>query len=221
MENFNHNIASLTYLTNPLYQKILKKKSQKNTDKESDTSKSDIKFYRKRISSLTKEMLKGDIPDNTLIKSIYETYVNGLIKYFKIMDTTDIIQKQYDNDNIDDNIDNNNDNNDNNDNDNVESELNLKEINMSSLLKPYNVNTLDNFVVKQQNETNDTKVIPIILEVDLKEPSLKRKGIKDKDKKEKVKNVKDKDVKDVKDVKEEKVEVKKMDDKKVKDKNNG
>ena len=216
MENFNHNIASLTYLTNPLYQKILKKKSQ--TDKESDTSKSDIKFYRKRISSLTKEMLKGEIPDNTLIKSIYETYVNGLIKYFKIMDTTDIIQKQYDNDN---NNDNDNDDNIDNDNDNVASELNLKEINMSSLLKPYNVNTLDNFVVKQQNETNDTKVIPIILEVDLKEPSLKRKGIKDKDKKEKVKNVKDKDVKDVKDVKEEKVEVKKMDDKKVEDKNNG
>lgn len=214
MENFNHNIASLTYLTNPLYQKILKKKSQTDTDKESDTSKSDIKFYRKRISSLTKEMLKGDIPDNTLIKSIYETYVNGLIKYFKIMDTTDIIQKQYDNN--DDNIDDNNDN----ENDNVASELNLKEINMSSLLKPYNVNTLDNFVVKQQNETNDTKVIPIILEVDLKEPSLKRKGIKDKEKKEKVKNVKDKDVKDVKDVKEEKVEVKKMDDKKVEDKNN-
>jgi hypothetical protein len=203
MENFNHNIASLTYLTNPLYQKILKKKSQKDTDKESDTSKSDIKFYRKRISSLTKEMLKGDIPDNTLLKSIYETYVNGLIKYFKIMDTTDIIQKQYDNDNNNDN-DNDNDNID-NDNDNVESELNLKEINMSSLLKPYNVNTLDNFVVKQQNETNDTKIIPIILEVDLKEPSLKRKGIKDKDKKEKVKDVKDKNV----NLNEEKVEVKK------------
>ena len=40
------------------------------------------------------------------------------------------------------------------------------------------VATLDNFVIKQHNESKDTRIIPVILDIDLKEPSLKKKGIK-------------------------------------------
>ena len=46
-------------------------------------------------------------------------------------------------------------------------------------------NTLDNFVIKQHNDSNETKIIPIILDVNLKEPSLKTKGVREKSKKKK------------------------------------
>jgi len=201
MENYDTKIASLTYLTNPLYQQILKQQTQ-NTVK---NNKSDIKFYRKRITALTKDMLKGEIPDNSYIKTIYETYVNGLIKYFKMVDTTDIIQQQYlngaseagtseagtseagtseagtseagtseagtgtseagtsagtsagtgasaDLDLLDDLLTN----------------ANPKEINIDNAMmrKHIGVSTLDNFVIKQPNESNETRIIPLIIEVD-------------------------------------------------------
>ena len=91
MEPFDTKHASLTYLTNPIYQQILKQQPQATVC----NNKSDIKFYRKRITALTKDMLKGEIPENSYIKTIYDTYVTGLIKYFKMVDTTDIIQQQY------------------------------------------------------------------------------------------------------------------------------
>jgi len=160
-------------------------------------SKSDIKFYRKRITALTKDMLKGDIPDNSYIKVIYESYVNGLIKYFKMVDTSDIIQQQYLNEasevgagtsanevgagtsanevvaatnTLDIPIDIPNSN---------------KEITIDNTMmrKHSGVSTLDNFVIKQSNDSKETRIIPLIIDVDLKEPSLKKKGVKEKVKK--------------------------------------
>ena len=184
MEPFDTKIASLTYLTNPLYQQIIKQQKELKAA----SNKSDIKFYRKRISSLTKDMLKGEIPDNTYIKSIYETYVNGLIKYFKTVDTTDIIQKQYqaevsqvseptivDSD---------------------EEQLStIKEVSIDKaddllMRKISGPSTLDNFVIKTQHENPDTRIIPVIIDIDLKEPSLKTKGVKDKVKKTQLKPTK-------------------------------
>jgi hypothetical protein len=179
MEPFDTKIASLTYLTNPLYQQVLKQQTQNTVH----NNKSDIKFYRKRITALTKDMLKGDIPENSYIKTIYETYVNGLIKYFKMVDTSDIIQQQYVEDaapaseaaaaaspltipqtNKEITIDNN-----------------------TMMRKHTGVSTLDNFVIKQPNESKETRIIPLIIDVDLKEPSLKKKGVKEKIKKGEVK----------------------------------
>ena len=180
MEEFDTKQASLLYLTNQLYQQIIKQQKENK----STTSKSDIKFYRKRITSLTKEMLKGDIPDNTYIKHIYETYVNELIKYFKMIDTRDIIQKQYEEEQEDKTLDTI-----------LEEELevidNKKEIIISSssinncmMRKIPNIPSLDNFVIKLNDESKETRIIPVILDVNLKEPSLKKKGVKDKIKRE-------------------------------------
>lgn len=190
MESFDTKFASLTYLTNPLYQQIIKQQKELKTA----TNKSDIKFYRKRISSLTKDMLKGEIPDNEYIKSIYDTYVNGLIKYFKMVDTTDIIQKQYGDEVIktaEENIlfkqseci--------------IEELSNIKEVSIDKtddllMRKISGPSTLDNFVIKTQHENTDTRIIPVIIDVDLKEPSLKKKGVKDKVKKGKSKNMNNK-----------------------------
>ena len=202
MEPYDTKVASLTYLTNPLYQQILKQQT-KNTVA---NNKSDIKFYRKRITALTKDMLKGEIPDNSYIKLIYDTYVNGLIKYFKTQDTTDIIQKQYeDNAEVASAVEAVAANEGANevganevDTDNAEvsgdetKEITINNMNNNLFRKCPGVATLDNFVIKQHNETNQTRIIPIILEVDLKEPSLKKKGVKDKVKKGKSNNKKNK-----------------------------
>ena len=59
--------ATLEYLTNPVYYKSVKKTSDKINNK---INKEDIKFYRKRITSLTKEMLKGVFPNEPLKKNI-------------------------------------------------------------------------------------------------------------------------------------------------------
>jgi len=210
MEPYDTKIASLTYLTNPLYQQIMKQQTKNAVA----NNKSDIKFYRKRITALTKEMLKGDMPDNSYIKTIYDTYVNGLIKYFKMQDTTDIIQKQYadsaevsganavgtianevdtnevanavDANAVDANaVDANAVDANEVDSDNAEVSLDetkaitIDNMNDSLFRKCPGVATLDNFVIKH-NDTNQTRIIPIILEVDLKEPSLKKKGVKAK-----------------------------------------
>ena len=148
MEPFDAKIASLTYLTNPLYQQIIKQQSQAVVS----NNKSDIKFYRKRITALTKDMLKGEIPENNYIKTIYETYVTGLIKYFKMVDTTDIIQQQYlqagegANTVLENAV--------------LENEVLENEVlenaagNMNEqLMRKHTINTtLDNFVIKKQND---------------------------------------------------------------------
>ena len=189
MEEFDTKIASLTYLTNPLYQQIIKQQKEIKAA----SNKSDIKFYRKRISSLTKDMLKGEIPDNDYIKSIYDTYVNGLIKYFKMVDTTDIIQKQYE-------VEDTQKTEENTLFKEAEAEIEsiistIKEVNIDKaddllMRKISGPSTLDNFVIKTQHENSDTRIIPVIIDVDLKEPSLKKKGVKDKVKKDTSKNTK-------------------------------
>ena len=204
MEQFDTKIASLTYLTNPLYQQSINKQT-KNTV---SNNKSDIKFYRKRITALTKDMLKGEIPENNYIRSIYETYVNGLIKYFKMVDTSDIIQKQYvaDANELDEIVGANANEVANEvvaneveaNADAVDTDVDLDSIKLDTkkeitihnmnddLIRKYTTSaTLDNFVIKQHNETKDTRIIPIIIDVDLKEPSLKTKGVKEKPKREK------------------------------------
>ena len=204
METFDTKIASLMYLTNPLYQGILKQKNQPKAE----TKKADIKFYRKRISALTKDMLKGDIPNNTFIKTLYETYVNGLVNYFKMIDTNDIIQQQYGaaaleagaatlegsldaavegsldaalEGSLDAALEGS-----------LEAgDINLENMNDCLIRKHASINTLDNFVIKKNTTENDIRIIPVILDVDLTNPTLKTKGVKDKGVKGKSKSKKE------------------------------
>ncbi len=85
---------TLEFLTNPLYHTMINSKSGLiNTSK---INKQDIKFYRKRIYALSKDLLKGDSPNDSL-KKIHDDYVNAAINYLKMIDTKDIIQEQYKN----------------------------------------------------------------------------------------------------------------------------
>ena len=117
-------------------------------------------------------MLKDAVPSKGL-KEIHDDYVRNLIKYFKIVDKTDIIQDQYDLDKGKD------------DNKDLVCEINeenilLLEANELMMKKPILNSTLNNYVVCTSTHASETRIIPVKLDIDLNSPSLKTKGIKAK-----------------------------------------
>ena len=174
--------ATLAFFTNPMYLNTLKRK---NLLVEKDNT-SDVKFYRKRIISLFKDLLKGEEePPTKELKEIYNVFVNTAIKYFERVDTKDIIQEQYHKD--------------------VEEEegsakedllnniggkdlFTIDEANDIMMRKTINVASLDNYIIfpKQDISGNQLRVIPLKMEIDLKTPDLKTKGVKTKIKKSKL-----------------------------------
>ena len=81
---------TLAYLTNPLYQSELARKVQVR----SEVDISDVKFYKKRIIAITREMFRKDGPSEDL-KRIHSEYVTSVIKHFKMTDKKDILQDEY------------------------------------------------------------------------------------------------------------------------------
>jgi hypothetical protein len=173
----------LDFLVNPMYHM----KKQKELKKDNSA---DIKFYRKRIISLCKEMLKGHFESQEL-KQIHENYVIQLISYFKMKDTSDILQAQYDSKQ-----------------ENTPSaqpkeaqqteaqaeqaqptevqpmEAQTKEITNTehdinkNLMRKKNTSTLDNYVTVVKKETE--KSYPVKKEINLKTSSLKNKGVRNR-----------------------------------------
>ena len=135
------NKITLEYLLNP---NMLVKNNQTKLD---NNLEKDIKFYRKRINQLTKDMIKGNFPNNDL-KMIFENYTYELIYYFKQQDTKDIYQEEY----LDLSL--NKPNNNTTTNNEIESINNLLITNKND-----SVPTLEKFV-KKINITPDNNIIP-------------------------------------------------------------
>lgn len=91
-ERNSTNKFTLEYLTNPLYKKDDLKKNTKTND--FVLNKDQCSFYRKRIISITKDMLKGEYPSQ-LLEKIHKEYIQSLINHFKRVDEIEIIQKEY------------------------------------------------------------------------------------------------------------------------------
>jgi len=91
-ERNSTNKFTLEYLTNPLYKKDDLKKNTKTND--FVLNKEQCSFYRKRIISITKDMLKGEYPSQ-LLEKIHKEYIQSLINHFKRVDEIEIIQKEY------------------------------------------------------------------------------------------------------------------------------
>ena len=174
------NSVTLEYLLNPLlYSKI---NDQKNAS--SNLIFKDIKFYRKRICQMTKDMCKGDyINDN--LKSHFLNYANVIIYYLKQLDEKDIYQEEYNNliINIQDisNVDVKN-------KENRESEDENKDLENEDpdhllINKSEAINNLDNFI-KKINIKNEDKIIPQRKVANINDPNLKKKGLKKGVKKE-------------------------------------
>ena len=80
---------TLKFMANSLYQEIIGQTAQIKRP-----TREDYKFYKKRVFNMTKEMLKGQYP-NENIKEEHMHYVDVLIEYMKVQDRTDILQKDY------------------------------------------------------------------------------------------------------------------------------
>tara|TARA_Y100000816_G_scaffold134896_1_gene95311 strand:- start:199 stop:711 length:513 start_codon:yes stop_codon:yes gene_type:complete len=166
MNNKNDDINSITleFLLNPNYLEKIKTKSNSSDIFE------EIQFYKKRIVSITKEMIKGNY-ENDDIKNIFFQYTNSLIYHFKNIDKKDLIQEEYNNLTLSEKK-----NFLNNSNYLTESDEIIK------ITKKDNNYNLDKFV-KIKNSKNlkfEKNIIPNLKVLDLTNPDLKEKGVKKK-----------------------------------------
>ena len=163
----NINDVSLEYLINP----ILNDKIKINLEKSDKEFENDKKFYRKRIVNLTKNLFNDDKNLENL-NNIFNLYCKNIIEYLKQIDRKDIISNIYNNSDIE--IINSNI-----DNDNIE--LNDKKLHIFNSIvykeskKNLNLNKFIN-IKKNNNENN----FPLQKDIDLKDPKLKKKGLKKK-----------------------------------------
>jgi hypothetical protein len=184
--------ASLIFFTNPHYLNILQQKKLCNIKDNTE----EIKFYRKRIVSLFKEILKGT--DDTLnreIKEIHGLFVNTSIRYFQMMDKKDIVQGQHlasehiSSDHLAANGE-----------ETPEDILNsiggpelysVEEADDLMMRKTISLANLDNYVITKHDTSNETRIIPLKLDMDLKANEFKTKGVVHRKKLIKSKNKKE------------------------------
>jgi hypothetical protein len=167
----------LEYLINKeLYGKSIDSKMQPHIN---TNNKKDKKFYKKRIYDLTKQLLSNEQPSTLFpdVRNTFDNYIKTCISYFKVIDTSDIIQEDYDDllgpinnatslDNVDgvDNIDN------------------IDEINklMMRSIKIMEPNALEKLVKRTIIKKEIEPIIPQQKDINLKDPVLKNKGIRKK-----------------------------------------
>jgi hypothetical protein len=160
------------------YNKYLKKN---NLDHESALKK-EKRFYRKRIISMTKDILFNNLCSNNsnnnssnldeVILNAFNTYAKVCISYFKFKDTMDTIQGEYTNINLDAGLDAGA---------GVGADDDITDINDANKLfmrqMEKKVLTLDNYVIKT-SPPQDEMVIPKTKDFNLKDPKYKKKDIK-------------------------------------------
>jgi hypothetical protein len=157
------NKVTLEFLLNPLLQEKLAKSEHNDA-----TLIPDIKFYRKRICQLSKDMCKG-IYINDSLKPAFLNYTTALIYYLKQLDEKDILQSEYD-DLVDNSV-------------SIETDISMDICNndfdklLINIPKP--VNNLDNFIKKINVNVQD-KILPQKKITNTKDPILKTKGLKKK-----------------------------------------
>ena len=149
------NKITLEYLLNP---NILI-----NKEKDSDNLDKDIKFYRKRICQITKNMTKGEFVNNN-IKEIFINYASQIIYFLKQEDIKDFFQEEY-----------------------TDLSLNSKEITKDEpenididkilITTPKQPVNLNNFV-KKINVVASQPVVPVKKNINIKDPTLRNKGVK-------------------------------------------
>ena len=172
------NQASLDYLINTKQYKIQIISSTQNTINKKINRK-DKKFYRRRILSLTKDLLskeESEIVVSPDIKYAFDNLVKTCIHYFKILDRNDIIQEDYNNFNkgINEEIKE--------EKELSESEQFLKEENEKLLMRSVKLSnhSLDNFIKIKMTKQAEELIIPQQKEINLKDPILKNKGVNKK-----------------------------------------
>jgi hypothetical protein len=167
-EAFVNQITLDCLLNKKMYNDHLKSKKAKQINKE------EIKFYRKRIFNLFKEIINGNVVENLSpdVKYAYDNFLNHSINYFKTIDNNDIIQSEYKG------IDFSNEELSNN----IDCSTNfIKNSGVDFLLTrsiKIEVPTLDKYVTIKHNKNKEEIILPKQKEINLNDPELKNKGLK-------------------------------------------
>ena len=169
-EKYINNIT-LEYLLNPiLYEKLITEKNNPNQL----LLLEDIVFYKQRICKITKDMCKGNYIDNNL-KDLFINYAATIVYYLKQLDEKDILQSEYDNINQ---LDIDSETSTNINEIDIDTEIS-KKVNEIIINKPKIINNIDNFI-KKNNIIPTNKILPTKRIVNINDPILKTKGIKNK-----------------------------------------
>jgi len=160
------NLATLTFLTNPLYSREL----SKNMDELTNISMEEKKFYKKRLNQMHKQLMNEEIVDKN-VKRVHDEFIKAAINYLKMTDTKDILQEEYigHEDSSTGEL----------------GEFNLNDVNktLTNISEPKN--TLDNFVTSKKVNLKPLIPPPKQKKINLTDEKLKTKGIKKKKKKNK------------------------------------
>ena len=167
----------LEYLINKeLYGKSIDSKMQPHIN---TNNKKDKRFYKKRIYDLTKQLLSNEQPPTLFpdVRNTFDNYIKTCISYFKVIDTSDIIQEDYDN--LFGPINNATSVNNVAGVDNMD---NIDEINklMMRSIKIMEPNALEKLVKRTITKKEIEPIIPQQKDINLKDPILKNKGIRKK-----------------------------------------
>jgi len=174
--------ATLEFFTNPSYLNIIKRKLVK-TPEDNDNNEA-IKFYKKRMISLFKDIFKEEVGVDKELNEAHKRFALLAVKYFETIDKKDIIQEQHLNAaamteedllnaEIDAAIDTSN-------------IFTMDDANNVMMRKTITFANLDNYVImKEDLSANDLRIIPMKIDINLKTPDLKIKGLKPKIKKSK------------------------------------
>jgi hypothetical protein len=182
--------VTLAYMVNTTqYEKYLKKN---NMDYDSGF-KRDIRFYRKRIISLTKDLFKEQVENDknqNVLVGAFNMYMRACISYLKFSDQSETIQKCYVCLGLD--ITDADDDNHNQNNENInqkcicknKNENDLFELNKANELcfKPKEVKkiTLDNYIIRKNVKRSEPIIYPQQFTFNPRDPTFKHKGLKPK-----------------------------------------
>ena len=75
----NTDNITLEYLLNPVYQTGINRTKNEDNDNDISLTNTDVKFYRKRISALSREIMRGNVVNNSVTEA-QDEYVKEAIK---------------------------------------------------------------------------------------------------------------------------------------------
>ena len=160
------NRISIEYFTNPSYYGEIGNASPEIENER----RRDVKFYRRRIVALTKDIFRGADVDASL-RSAFDDYVNSAIAHLKMLDTKDILQDEYSGLEVSETRHA----------EPCELDAEVGEANTQLMNAPQAGGTLDTFVIAKRS-TPQQEEPPKLKTVNLQDPKLKHKGVKRKNK---------------------------------------
>jgi hypothetical protein len=134
-------------------------------------NKEEIKFYKKRIYNLFKEIITGNSPIDLLpdVKYAYSNFLTESIRYFKTVDNNDIIQSEYKDMEFPPEIRCDV-------NDASGNVVDADKLLMRSI--KIDVPTLDKYVTRISTKKKEKIILPKQKDINLNDPELKNKGLK-------------------------------------------